>query len=273
MPEGNAGEGAPIRFPSALWWGALEQNDGVSLYPGVYDDTVLVGVMNHPADLARARDEGWYRIPLDQAPRRVAADWLAFYQTAAFGAEECFRIRWLAPVLGYRLATRRELIPSEPDHPRAEARYFRIELGPLAALARPVPSLRLRRITFIATTLERLLHAEEVNDLWVKTTAQDRLWHAFRAAGLDAEREYPLREDQPEVTVDFAFFCRDGKVALVCTEADGPSGRAAEGGLMDYLAASQRWVLLRVPSTEILDDPSPALAQVRGEIRRLGGLE
>ena len=62
-------------------------------------------VVNDPADLARAHDEGWYRIPLDRAPRRIAADYLAFYQTGAFPPEERWAVRWLAPVQEYRLAT------------------------------------------------------------------------------------------------------------------------------------------------------------------------
>ena len=60
------------------------------------DSPVLVVVVNDPADLARARDEGWYRIPLDRAPRRIAADYLAFYQTGAFPPEE----RWAVQLAG-----------------------------------------------------------------------------------------------------------------------------------------------------------------------------
>src|SRR5512139_856696 len=95
------------------------------------DSPVLVVVVNDPADLARARDEGWYRIPLARAPQRVAADYLAFYQTGAFPPDERWQVQHLAPVSGYYLATRRELIPDEPDHPRADALYYRVALGPL----------------------------------------------------------------------------------------------------------------------------------------------
>ena len=117
---------------------------------------VLVVVVNDPSDLARARDQGWYRIPLARAPQRVAADYLAFYQTGAFPPDLRWTIRWLAPVQGYRIAARRDLIPDEPDHARADERYYRIQLGALAPLPHPIPSRRLRRITFIPTTLARL---------------------------------------------------------------------------------------------------------------------
>ncbi len=68
------------------------------------DSPVLVVVINDPADLARAKDEGWYRIPLARAPKRVAAEWLAFYQTGAFPEGERWAVRWLAAVRGYRVA-------------------------------------------------------------------------------------------------------------------------------------------------------------------------
>ena len=42
--------------------------------------TVLVAVMNNPEDLCRAASDGWYRIPQRRAPRRIGADYLAFYQ-------------------------------------------------------------------------------------------------------------------------------------------------------------------------------------------------
>ena len=46
---------------------------------------VLVAVMNDPRDLEIARLLGWYRIPLRTAPKVVYVDYLAFYQTGAFG--------------------------------------------------------------------------------------------------------------------------------------------------------------------------------------------
>ncbi|MEZ4717652.1 MAG: hypothetical protein R2851_16435 [Caldilineaceae bacterium] len=45
--------------------------------------TVLVAVMNNQEDWRRVAEEGWYRIPQRRAPRRIGADFLAFYQTGA----------------------------------------------------------------------------------------------------------------------------------------------------------------------------------------------
>lgn len=226
------------------------------------ESPALVVVVNDPADLARARDEGWYRIPLDRAPRRVAADYLAFYQTAGFTAEERWSVRWLAPVRGYRIASRRELIPDEPDHPRADQRYYKVTLGALAPLPRPVPSRRLRRITFIPTTLGRLMQAEEINDLWVKSSAQERLWAALKQADLDtvAERQYPLHEDLPQYVADFAVFCRDGRIAVLVTDEPRTEGELHEAPPPDYLLAAGEWAVVRVTMAEISAD-APAWAE------------
>ena len=79
---------------------------------------VLVAVMNNRSDFERARDEGWYRIPLKRAPRRIAAEYLAFYQTGAFGDEGC-AVNYFAPVRRFQVLSRGELLPDQPDHPRA----------------------------------------------------------------------------------------------------------------------------------------------------------
>jgi hypothetical protein len=144
------------------------------------DARVLVAVITRPRDLRLAREQGWYRIPLAHLPRQLAADYLAFYQTAAFGAER-WAVRYYAPIQRYRLATRLELLPDEPEHPRAAERYYCLELGALRSLPLPVPAARLRRITFIATTFGQLCRARDVRELWhppEEHAAPDDLWGA-----------------------------------------------------------------------------------------------
>ncbi|MGC8781933.1 MAG: hypothetical protein ACP5UQ_13820 [Anaerolineae bacterium] len=237
------------------------------------ESPVLVVVVNDPADLARARDEGWYRIPLDRAPRRVAADYLAFYQTAAFPAGERWAVRWFAAVRGYRIARRRELLPAEPDHPRGDALYYKVELGALEALPRPVPSRRLRRITFIPTTLGRLLQAEEINDLWIKSRAQERLWAALKQADLEAERQYPLQDDLPQYAADFALFCRDGRIAVIVTDEPRAERELREPLPADYLLAANAWHVVRVTMAELEAAPAVRAERLAHHVARLGGPE
>ena len=216
---------------------------------------MLVAVVNDPADLLTAQREGWYRIPLNRAPTAIGADFLALYQTAAFPPDERWAVRWIAPVRGYHLATRRELLPAQPDHPRAGDRYYRVDLGELARLAQPVPSRRLRRITFIRTTLGRLLAAEEINDLWIKSAATERLWTAIKQAGLAdrVEREYPLLDNLP-YTADFALLADTEAAASTALLID--EGRAdlsdciRERAGLDYPLAAGGWRAIFVNPAE-----------------------
>jgi hypothetical protein len=145
---------------------------------------VLVAVVTRPRDLAKALEEGWYRVPLARAPQALHAEYLAFYQTAAFGAER-WAVRYLAAVRSVGLATRAALLPDEPNHPRAAERYYRFTLGPLWALPVPVPSRHLRRVTFIPTTFGQLLRARDVVELWRPAEDAGAAWEAVWGSGVN----------------------------------------------------------------------------------------
>jgi hypothetical protein len=234
---------------------------------------VLVAVMNDRRDFENARDEGWYRIPLKRAPRRVGADYLAFYQTKAFDNEK-WAVNYYAPTRRYRLVTRAELLPEEADHPRAAEQYYKVEIGPLQRLSRPIPSKRLRRITFIPTTLERLLKAEEINDLWDRGSREDRLWEAFKREGIEAERQYEVEEGTVRHWLDFAIFCQEGQVAVLC------EGEPAGGGVRvirerqapDYDLTAWGWTVLRLDREQLSQDVPGCLAAVQEAVSRCGGL-
>ncbi len=140
---------------------------------------VLVAVINNPRDLEIARLLGWYRIPLRTAPKVIGVDYLAFYQTGAFGDEK-WRIKYIAQVRGHELTTRAELLRTEADHPRAKEEYYKIQLGEIEKLDRPILAETWRRITFLYTTGEYLLRATKVNDLIVQSDERQLLWQALR---------------------------------------------------------------------------------------------
>ncbi len=159
-------------------------------------DLVLVAVVNNPRDLEIARLLGWYRIPLRSAPKVVAVDYLAFYQTGAFGNEK-WCIQFVAPVRGHELTTRAELLKTELDHPRAKEEYYKVQLGALEHLPQPILADSWRRITFLYTTGEYLLHATTVNDLVIQSDERQLLWQALR------ERAGQIygNQDLPEIDV------------------------------------------------------------------------
>ncbi len=140
---------------------------------------ILVGILNNPRDLEIARLLGWYRIPLRTAPKVIGVDYLAFYQTGAFGDEK-WCIQYVAPVRGHELTTREELLKTEKDHPRAHEEYYKIQIGPLERLTNPIQAETWRRITFLYTTGEYLLRARTINDLVVQSDERQLLWQALR---------------------------------------------------------------------------------------------
>lgn len=147
------------------------------------NDLILVAVLKTRRDLEIARVLGWYRIPIRSAPKAIRVDWIAFYQHGVFG-EEKHAIHYVAPVRGFELTTRAELLRDEPDHPAADEPYYKVQLGPLERLPRPIPARRLRRITFLYTTGQRLQQAEDVRDLAIEPSVEhDRLWRLIRERG------------------------------------------------------------------------------------------
>jgi hypothetical protein len=141
---------------------------------------MLVGVMPSKRDFEIAHLLGWYRIPLRMAPKIVDVDYLAFYQTSAFGPERKWRIEFFAEVKGHELTTRRELLRSEPDHPRANEEYYKIEIGPVQTRPEPIFAEKWKRITFLYTTGVLFNAAHTVNDLVVRSEERMSLWQSLR---------------------------------------------------------------------------------------------
>lgn len=222
-------------------------------------DLVLVAILNNKRDFEIARILGWYRIPLKTAPKTVSVDWLAFYQTAKFGDEK-WSINYVAAVRGHELTTRAELLRTQPDHPRAQEPYLKVQLGPLERLARPIPSRKWRRFTFLYTTGERLLAAEELNDLIVQSAERELLWQALRERGLTAERQY---EAAPGGEIDLALLCALGQLGIsVGASTLGEPKRLKERGGWQYLTFSE---------AALKDDLPGVVKTIEASVGKLGG--
>jgi hypothetical protein len=167
-------------------------------------DLILVCLMPTPRDMEIARLLGWYRIPLRTAPKVVSVDTLAFYQPGSF-AERGGRIEYVARVRGHELATRAELLKDEADHPRANEEYFKVQIGPLERLSRPIVAEKWRRLTFLYTTGEYLLKAQTINDLVVQSDERASLWQSLRERA-ETEQLYktdlPVADIPPEVLIE-----------------------------------------------------------------------
>lgn len=177
------------------------------------DDVVLVALINKPSDLEIAQTEHWYRIPTRHAPKFFSgAQYLAFYLPGSFGARK-WRVDTYASVRGHELARRVDLIP-EPDHPRANELYYKLQLGEIERREPPIVSKRGRRVLFLWTNWEKFSQAREWNDLYLRTPAHEKLYDVLRAENLDVEREIFVREGHSRYRVDFYIHLPQGNIAI-----------------------------------------------------------
>jgi len=102
---------------------------------------VLVAIVPRKKDWRILEEKHWYRIPVKSAPKMIE---------------------------------RVELLPDEPNHTRANEDYYKFTIDELKKLPRPIPSKRWRRIIFIPTTLNKLMEAKEINDLYHTSPIEEK---------------------------------------------------------------------------------------------------
>lgn len=239
---------------------------------------VLVAIMNNQRDFEIARTQHWYRIPVKSADRFIRdieqMQYLAFYQTKIF-KKDAFAINYYAEIEGISTAPRIELLPNEAGHQNAEAPYYKLEISPLERLPQQrIPNKRSRRITFIKTTLAKLKRAQEINDLFHTSPIEDLMWEGLRAAEIQAERQYEIRESDASYNLDFAVTCSDGTmVNIECNGDTYHSTKAArdrDRRRNTYLTTGG-WLVLRFGTDELRNDIRGCVNKVRKLINQHGG--
>ena len=174
------------------------------------EDSVLVGVINRRRDLVYARDQHWYRIPQERMPRGVTADYLAFFLSRSFG-ERNGSIRFYAERKGLELRYRRDLLPDEPNHKRADTMYYRVALGDFYEKKPPIVNNTKRTITFIYTTWDRFIHAETISDLYSDSDLYvDRLYYALQARGVNMARTWDAERRTDDFAPGLRILCENG---------------------------------------------------------------
>lgn len=253
--------------PRGRGWGRIKEHKG--------ETPALVAVITRKKDFEILRKEYWYRIPVKSAPEGLEKiRFIAFYQTKVFG-EEKWAVNYYAEVKGIRQVRRIELLPDEPGHKRAEEFYFRVEVGELMRLPQSIPSRRWRRIVFIPTTLERLLRAREVNDLYCTSPIEEKLYRALERAGLEPERQFYVREKGSDYFLDIAVFCKEGELDVECDGEVYHSGRekAEADRRWDNDLTAGGWRIIRLSGRGIKRDTKGCVRLVQEVMRKLGGVE
>lgn len=122
------------------------------------EDRVLIGVVKRRRDLRTLLDQRRYRVPVASLPDGVNAEVLGFFWGGA--------VYYYAVLRGVELARRRDLLPDEPHHARADALYWLCQLGPLREARPPIVNARRRAFAFIHTTWDRFADALTLDDLY-----------------------------------------------------------------------------------------------------------
>ena len=238
---------------------------------------VLVAIMNNQRDLEIARTRHWYRIPVKSANRYIRdieqMQYLAFYQTRIF-ERDAFAVNYYAEIERISTAPRIQLLPDEAGHQNAEALYYKLGISPLQRLSQPIPSKRLRRVTFITTTLAKFTIAQEINDLYHTSPIEDLMWEALKTAEIQAERQYEIREHDASYDLDFFVECSDGaKINIECNGDAYHSTKAArdrDRRRNTYLT-THGWLVQRFGTDEIRNDIRGCVNKVRTLINQHGG--
>ncbi|MCA9233513.1 MAG: DUF559 domain-containing protein [Planctomycetales bacterium] len=236
---------------------------------------LLVAIMNSLSDFETLKSQGWYRVPVDTAPKRWPPQWLAFYQTKAF-EEEAHTVRYFGRVGKITQAPRRVLFPNERENAKSGRVYYKVQLESLQERPQPILSRRWRRIVFIPTTMAKFVRAEEINDLFDDSPLEDALWQHFCRQRIPAERQWEWRFHQDRYMLDFAVFCNEGNIDI---ETDGDSYHAnPEASVTDNernnALSAAGWNILRFSSLQINDRAEDyCVPKVLETINRLGGLK
>jgi hypothetical protein len=94
------------------------------------------------------------------------------------------------------------MLREQKDHPRADEEYFKIQLGPVRPLVRPILAGDWKRFTFLYTTGEYFYQARELTDLTVKPAERRQLWKALRERSEDAAGYQAADEDWEDLPLE-----------------------------------------------------------------------
>lgn len=241
---------------------------------------LLVALLPKITALETLQSEGWYHIPVEKTPSQWREGWrpkvMAFYQGKAFG-DEGYQVRYFGDVEQIDTVLRKELFPDDAaNQHKAENPYYKIQLKSLQVRYQPIISYRPRRLVFVPSTLEKFKKAEQINDLFDSSPIEDRLWTALKYAHVLAERQWKIVVEKKNYFLDFAIFCKSGKLAV---ETDGYTYHYDDRNQIDYDTWRRNdidldgWRFLHYTSKQVKDDWTPYLGQIQKAIEQLGGVE
>lgn len=237
------------------------------------DKIVLVGVLRNKRDLNILLTKNWYRIPVARAPTQQF-NYLAFYQPALFGRHgKC--IRYYARVLNYQTKRRNDLLPDEPNHPRAHDYYLRVHVGKVKKLPRPIRNIIPRRVSFCFTALNRLLKSKSVLQLYNVAPTEQIVEDGLRRAHIKAIAQHYVLSGKKRYCLDFAIFCRQGLIAIECDNKKAHSSlrQREKDKVKNTFLRRRGWIVIRLPEHDIVSNLDSCIVRIKKAVRRLDGLK
>lgn len=242
-------------------------------------DKLLVALLKEPKDFKILVELKWYRIPADKraTPRMVKDEsikYIAFYQGKPFKTD-AFQIKYYAKVNQIEKLKRKELFPNEIQNIKSENYYYKISINKLNQLKIPIISRKRRIIIFINSTLNKFKKAKEINDLFLGSRIEEKMWQSLLENQIPAEREFHQKVFNQNFFIDFALFCKNIKLALEC---DGDKYHLAEKDVKydksrDNALKSKGWNVLRYTSKEINYEIDRVITQVKDSVNQYGGIK
>jgi len=236
-------------------------------------DTIVCW-LKQKRDLSLLLLEGWYRIPVTTKLENLfKVKYLGFYQPHILG-KYGGTISHYARIENIEIKKRIELFPNNTRHPKANDDYYKIHIKDINVLKNPLKCKRKRTNYFINTTLEKLLNADEFNNIFNESPLEDTLWNGMKQNNIDAERQYFIRGNNNMYCLDFAAFCKKGNLNIEC---DGDAyhiskEKAVKDNRRDNYLTKKGWSILRYSTTQ-LHDTDECVQEIKESIGQKGGLE
>jgi len=268
MVHANTPPGRPDSSAAVRCYHDAHMNTGMLRKPVT---EVLIGILKNRRDLNLLMKRRLYRIPVSHTPQRPFSH-LAFYQPSAFGRSGK-SIRFIAPVLGRKMAMRRDMITGEPGHPRADHLYWFYRVGKPMRLPSPVRNLGPRRFTFAYTSLRRLHESHDILEVFGVPPIERIIGEKLSRAGIPVHPEFTLNAGTKRYRLDFACFCRNGQLAIECDglEFHNHPAQARYDRVKDRRLEKLGWKVLRLDEDEIVENPGSCLKRIKKQIALLNG--
>lgn len=237
------------------------------------DPVVLIAVLKNKKDLNILLKKHWYRIPVSNSPRKKA-EYIAFYQPALFGKNgSC--ISYYGKIKNISIFKRKEILPSECGHHKADNNYYKMEVSDIKKLPKPVKNKHKMRISFGFTCLDKLMKAESINQLFDVMPIESILAENLDKNKINASREHIFfLPDKKIYRLDFAVFCKKGPLNIECDGEKWHSVRSQrlKDAKRDKILRNYGWKVLRLKEKDIVNNIDNCMNKISGSIKGLGGL-